>query len=209
MPEKFWLNSSKPIVYGKVGLPSLSGSRSKQTRPLFPRKSSSGDVSTMDLAAVIEKMKQRFGDDSKRIEHAQAVLGFARRISEREEGDADVVFTAAVLHDIGIIEGERKYNSSAPRYQEQEGPPLAAEIMSELGLDEQLQDHVCRIIANHHSAKDIDTPEFRIIWDADWLVNIADEFPHYDKVKLERLIERVFRTKTGLTLARERYLGET
>ena len=36
-----------------------------------------------------------------------------------------MVLSAAYLHDIGIKEAERKYQSSAAPYQEQEGPAIA------------------------------------------------------------------------------------
>ena len=38
------------------------------------------------------------------------------------------------MHDIGIHEAERKYNSSAGNYQELEGPAIAADILSDYGL---------------------------------------------------------------------------
>lgn len=48
----------------------------------------------------------------------------------------------------------------------------------------------------------IQEAEFRVIWDADWLVNIPDEFPDATSDKLAGLIARVFRTETGRQLAR-------
>ena len=58
-----------------------------------------------------------------------------------------------------------------------------------------------RIIANHHSAKNIDTLEFRILWDSDWLVNIPEEFPSLSQEKMAKLINKVFKTDTGRKLA--------
>ncbi len=65
---------------------------------------------------------------------------------------------------------------------------------------------VCRIIANHHSDRDLDTPEFRIVWDADWLVNIAGAFPDADADELHRIIEKTFKTDRGRALAEQAYL---
>lgn len=156
---------------------------------------------------LVEAMKRTFGADQKRITHALTVLERAKEIMRGEKGaDPRVVLAAAVLHDIGIQEAERKHGSNAGRWQEVEGPPMAEPIMKELGLDEGTRDHVSRIIANHHSAKDIDTLEFRILWDADWLVNIPEEYPEHSPEKLTALIHKVFKTMSGRKLALERLL---
>ena len=156
---------------------------------------------------MIEAMKEYFGNDTRRINHALNVLSYAEEIQKTEGGDLKIVETAAILHDIGIPESEKKYSSSAGNYQEIEGPPVANEIMRTFEFSEDDIFHVCRIIANHHSDKDIDTIEFRIIWDADWLVNIPDEFDLSDKKGLERLIKSVFKTETGLKIATNKYIN--
>jgi len=125
---------------------------------------------------LIDEMKMIFGQDQKRIDHALAVLDYAEKIQAIEGGDPLVVKAAAILHDIGIHQAECKYGSSAGKYQEIEGPIIAREILSKYELDKETVEHICKIIANHHSAKDIDTVEFRCIWDADWLVNIQEHW---------------------------------
>jgi len=112
---------------------------------------------------LINEMKTVFGSDEKRIKHALAVLDYAERIQAVEGGDPLVVKAAAILHDIGIHEADRKYGSPAGKYQEIEGPPLAEEILRKHDLSPEIVEHVCGIIANHHSAKGIDTTEFRIL----------------------------------------------
>ena len=151
---------------------------------------------------LIRAMKEIFGQDEKRIEHALAVLGWARQILEKEPGDPEVVIAAAILHDIGIHEAERKHGSSAGIYQEREGPPIAGKVMEKLNMNPGVIDHVCRIVGSHHTARDIATPEFRILWDADWLVNLPDVFPDLtDELLLEK-IERLIKTDSGKNLAR-------
>ena len=155
---------------------------------------------------LITEMKAVFGNDHKRINHALNVLNFAEEILKNEPGDRLTVLAAAILHDIGIHEAERKYNSSAGNYQEIEGPPIAREIMKKLEIDNEVIEHVCKIIGSHHSAKDIDTPEFCIIWDADWIVNIPDECHNMDKSKLNDMIERIFKTAHGKKIALKQYI---
>ncbi|MBN1574632.1 MAG: HD domain-containing protein [Deltaproteobacteria bacterium] len=155
---------------------------------------------------LIEEVKRLFGDDQKRIDHALTVFGYASEIMKAEGGDPKVVVSAALLHDIGIKEAERKHGSSAAKYQEMEGPRIAEGIMRDVGLDADTIDHVCRIVGSHHSARDIDTVEFRIIWDADWIVNIPDLYDVEDKGKLAGVIKKLFRTKSGREIAEGKYL---
>ena len=62
---------------------------------------------------IASEMRKVFGNDRKRINHANRVVRFAEEILHGEGGDPTVVITASYLHDIGIREAERKYNSTA------------------------------------------------------------------------------------------------
>lgn len=155
--------------------------------------------------SLIAEMLNVFNDDRKRINHALKVLSFAEEILKHETGDPLIVIAAAILHDIGIHEAERKHDSSAGNYQEIEGPPIAKKIMKKLKIHDKIIEHVCRIVGSHHSARDIDTPEFRIIWDADWIVNIPSEYPNLKKSKISDLIERTFKTEYGKKTALRKY----
>ena len=136
-------------------------------------------------------------------------MDFAEKIQAAEDGDALVVKASAILHDIGIQEAERKYYSSAGKYQEIEGPPVAEKILKNCNISAGTIEHICRIIANHHTAKDIDTKEFRIIWDADNLVNLQGELKDANRRRIEKIIERVFKTNEGYKIATELFLGKT
>lgn len=160
-----------------------------------------------ELSGSIEAaMKAYFGSDQRRIDHALRVTGFAGEILKIERGDRLVVVAAALLHDIGIREAERKYGSSAGNLQEQEGPPVAREILAGLGLPEGVIDEVCAIISSHHSPGEVDTDNFRVVWDADWLVNLGDEFDLREAGKTRDLIGKIFLTATGKTIAERIFL---
>ena len=155
---------------------------------------------------LIDEMKKLFATDQRRIEHTLGVLDFAEQIQAAAGGDPLIVKAAAILHDIGIQEAERKYGSAADKYQEIEGPPIAEEILKKYDVAAEAIEYVCRIIANHHSAKDIDTTEFRIVWDADWLVNIPVDFPSASKEKLQEIVEMTLKTNEGRKIAMELFL---
>jgi len=149
------------------------------------------------ICRLLKAVKHKFGDDLKRINHTILVFNHALKILEQEGGNKRIVTAASLLHDIGIQKAERKYGSSVGKYQEIEGPPITRKILENTDLESSEIEHVCRIVGNHHSGNDIDTLEFKIVWDADWLVNIPDEYAHLSKKKLKTLIEKIFRTKTG------------
>ena len=155
------------------------------------------------VVRIREAMKAEFGSDHRRIRHACAVFDWCKQLLTSEPGDPRVVLTAALLHDIGIQEAERKHGSSSAKYQEGEGPPIARRIMTEAGLDADTVEHVCRIVGRHHTADGVDTPEFRLIWDADHLVNLGESVAGTDKRISRQTICRTFRTDTGRALAIE------
>jgi len=119
-----------------------------------------------------------------------------------------VVIGAAVLHDIGIHEAERKYGRTSGKYQEIEGPPIARNILAKLSFDANQIEEICEIIAHHHSPGEITTKNFKILNDADWLVNLGDEFDIQDSRRLSRIIEKVLLTQSGKVMARRIYLQE-
>ena len=122
---------------------------------------------------IAQAMEKTFGDDTKRINHAHSVLGHAEKFLEEEAADEEIVVAAALLHDIGIQEAERKYNSNAGKYQEIEGPTIAREILENVNFPAKKIEPVLDIIAHHHSGG-ISSPEFDILVRADRIVNKAD-----------------------------------
>lgn len=159
-------------------------------------------------AALIQAMENYFNGDSKRINHAHRVLGYAEELLKREGGDYLIVIGASLLHDIGIHQAEKKYGSTGGYYQEKEGPPIARQILTELKFAPEQIDEICEIIAHHHSPGKINTRNFKILYDADWLVNLKDEYDIQDRGKLSHIIDKVFLTRSGRVLAREIYLAE-
>ena len=155
---------------------------------------------------VIAEMRSVFGPDTRRIHHALGVLEAAQRLLAQLGGDARVVLAAAILHDIGITTAERVHGSSAAKFQELEGPPIARAILEKLRLDGARIEHVCDIVANHHCAQGRDTVEFRILWDADMIINLMPEAP-VQGAALEKLLGAHFRTLPGRALAAERFAG--
>ena len=159
-------------------------------------------------AALIKAMEAYFNGDARRINHALRVTEYAEELLKPEGGDYPVVMGAAVLHDIGIHQAEKKYGSTIGKYQEIEGPPIARRILTGLGFERKQIEEICKIIAHHHSPGKVNSKNFAIVYDADWLVNLKDEYDMRDRSKLSRIIEKVFLTPSGKAVAREVYLQE-
>jgi len=149
-------------------------------------------------------MKRYFGHDFRRINHARRVANYAEEIGRSEKGDLAVILCAAYLHDIGIKEAERKYQSTLARYQEQEGPPVARAILEQVGGRPELIDEVCDIIGHHHHPRPQETVNFKALYDADLIVNLEEkekETP-IDRDRLADKINKGFLTDSGQALAR-------
>jgi hypothetical protein len=154
---------------------------------------------------VAVEMKRYFKSDFKRIGHASKVARYAERIGKAEGGNLAVILAAAYLHDIGIKEAERKFNSTAPKYQEAEGPPIARTILIKLGAKEKLIDEVCDIVSHHHHPKPDDNVNFKVVYDSDMIVNIEENMKDnpIDKDKTAAIIDKSFLTETGRNVAGE------
>ncbi|MBW2177550.1 MAG: HD domain-containing protein [Deltaproteobacteria bacterium] len=152
---------------------------------------------------VAIEMKRYFKTDFKRIGHATKVARHAERIGKMEAGNLAVILCAAYLHDIGIHAAERKHDSTAAKHQEQEGPPIAREILEKLGAKEALIDEVCDIVGHHHHPREEESVNFKVLYDADLIVNLEEKLKEKPKQgeELEDLIAKAFLTDSGKKVA--------
>ena len=147
------------------------------------------------------------GNDIKRINHLLKVFSFARLLGIMENCEPQlqtIIEISAILHDIGIHEAERKYNSSAGNWQEIEGPIVAQELLKDLNLDKNILERVLFLIGHHHSYKAIEGIDFQILVEADFLVNIFED--GIGKSECEKIKENIFKTKTGIRLLEQLYM---
>ena len=153
---------------------------------------------------VAVEMKRYFKTDFKRIGHATRVARYAERIGKFESGNLAVILPAAYLHDIGIVEAERRHGSPEPAYQEKEGPAVARAILEKLGARQEIIEEVCDIVGRHHHPASDDGANFKAVYDADRIANLeeAQKKEPLDKDKLERVIEERLLTPSGKEEAR-------
>ena len=152
---------------------------------------------------VAIEMKRTFKNDFKRIGHAGRVARYAEKLGKEEGGNLAVILAAAYLHDIGIKEAERKHQSTAAKYQEEEGAPVAKEILTRLGAREELIEEVCDIIGHHHHPRPEETVNFKCVYDADMITNLEEghkESP-LEADRLAAMVRKSFLTESGRGLA--------
>lgn len=145
--------------------------------------------------------------DARRVQHFLKVYAFSRMIGQREGlggHTQNLLEAAAVLHDIGIHEAERRHGSSAGKWQELEGPAVAAPLLADAGANAEETARVQWLIAHHHTYNAGEDKDFRILLEADFLVNAYEDM--LPREVCEAAGSRVFRTETGRSFLSDLYL---
>ena len=161
----------------------------------------------MNTGLIIKKAIDYFGNDTKRINHFMKVYSFAKAIGELEglsDREQSILEVTAVLHDNGIKNAEAKYNSSAGKYQEQEGPAVAQDILTEFDFDREFVERVKFLIGHHHTYDNIQGMDYQILVEADFIVNIYED--NMQKEAIENVINKIFVTKAGTEIAKTMFL---
>ena len=109
-----------------------------------------------------------------------------------------ILETAAIVHDIGIKASEAKYGDIAGKHQEELGPSIAQEMLTKLNYDKEVIERVCYLVAHHHTYDAIDDIDYQILVEADFLVNIHENYNPYRSAK--EAYDRIFKTVTGKNL---------
>ncbi|QHQ59477.1 HD domain-containing protein [Anaerocolumna sedimenticola] len=153
-----------------------------------------------NTGSVINAMIRYYSGDIKRINHFIKVYGYSKAIGEMENLDdktREILEVTAVVHDIGIKVSEEKYHSSAGHYQQLEGPAVAADMLENLGYEQEFIERVCYLIAHHHTYTNIDGLDYQILVEADFLVNLDEDKTPGDGIR--NVKQNIFRTKTGIS----------
>ena len=145
---------------------------------------------------------------AQRIQHFLKVHHFASLIASGEgvdEATRFVLEVAAWVHDIGIRPALEQFGSDAGALQERLGPPLAAEMLRALDFAPQVIERVCWLVGHHHTYTNIEGMDYRILVEADFLVNLYENHASPEAVASAR--EKMFATRTGLALLDAQFPG--
>ncbi len=136
-----------------------------------------------------------------RIHHFIKVHGFARQIGQMEglgASDLFILEAAALTHDIGIKPAIAQTGSCPGPLQERLGPPEAEAMLQALHFPQEVLRRVCFLIGHHHTTKGVDAPDWQILLEADFLVNMIEG--HMTHEAIDACRDKVFRTAEGLRL---------
>lgn len=162
----------------------------------------------MDRQSELVRMMIEYeAGNPERIHHFIKVYAFSRLIGQTEHLDADtmeILEAAAILHDVGIKESLRKYETDTGNYQELEGPPIARKMLLMLAYPDEVIRRVCYLVGHHHTYSQIDGLDYQILVEADALVNMMGKGMHTPEIL--RMRQKVFRTKAGIEFLDNMYL---
>ena len=132
-----------------------------------------------------------------KVHHFAALLA---RLEKLPENERFITEAAAIVHDVGILPAREKYGASSGPLQEQEGPPIAEKLLSELAFPPEVIERVSFLVGHHHTYTAIDGLDYQILVEADFLVNFHEGAT--PKEKIAHTVEKLFRTPSGAALAR-------
>jgi len=137
-----------------------------------------------------------------RAQHFLKVYQFAQIIADAEgmTGETrEILDIATLMHDIGIRPCEEKYGHCTGKMQEEEGPAYARAMLKAAGChSETLIERVCWLIAHHHTYDEFEGLDYRILIEADYLVNAYENSASQEAIRSMR--DRIFRTEMGRKL---------
>lgn len=163
----------------------------------------SDSYSKQQLDDLFMDMIAYYDGDPKRIQHFTKVHSYARLIGIGEELDDASLFileAAAYTHDIGIRVAEEKYGRCDGKLQEQEGPIIAQKMLSQLGFENYIVERICFLIGHHHTYDNIDGLDYQILVEADFLVNLYEDYA--GNRAIDKAYKRIFKTETGKKIFR-------
>ena len=158
------------------------------------------------LNELTAKMIEYYSGDPKRIQHFVKVHEFSRLIAENEQLDEKTRFTietAALVHDIGIKNSEKRFGTCTGKQQEQLGPPEAKRMLSDLSFPADIIERVCYLVGHHHTYTDIDGIDLQILIEADFLVNLYEDGTSADGIV--SAYDTIFKTESGKRICCEMF----
>ena len=158
------------------------------------------------ISGLFSAMIAYMAGDARRIQHFTKVHPYSRLIGSLEQLDPHTLFileAAALMHDIGIREGERLYGRCDGQIQEQLGPKEAGKLLKNLNVPPADVERICYLIGHHHTYHSIDGPDYQILIEADFLVNLQEE--NSSKESCKNVYEKIFKTTYGKKIIKEMF----
>ncbi len=160
----------------------------------------------MKISDAIEKMIDFYNGNLHDINHFLKVWAFAKNIGEQEGLDTrtqETLELAAVVHDISCPLCREKYGDTNGKHQELESLPLVEAFFAGEDCNADVK-RISWLVSHHHTYTDVDGMDYRILLEADFLVNAGES--EYSKSTIENAKKQFFRTAAGLRLLDSIYM---
>ena len=158
----------------------------------------------MKIAEFMEKMIVFSKENMHDIDHFMKVWAYAKTIGELENIDDETQYIleiAALTHDIACPLCREKYGNTNGKYQEEEGAWLVKDFLADMGLTSVQIERVAYLVGHHHTFQRIDGLDYRILIEADFIVNAAE--CAYSKENIANFAETIMRTNSAKRITAE------
>ncbi len=162
----------------------------------------------MTTRTAAEKMISFYEGNVEDINHFLKVWSFARIIGEGEGVDEKTLHTlelTAIVHDISCPLCRKKYGNTLASHQEEESPELIEAFFAGSDLRGEETERISWLVSHHHTYTNINSLDYQILLEADYLVNAAEN--HHDREKIKAFRDKVFSTPTGMRLLNSIFLS--
>ena len=155
------------------------------------------------ISGILEKMICFSDGNIHDIDHLIRVWTYARTIGELEALDAETQFileVAAITHDIACPLCREKYGNTNGKRQEEEGAPMVQEFLSDTGMDPGQIDRIAFLVGHHHTFAGIDSSDWQILVEADYIANASENGYSDDNVRI--FMNKIMKTESGKRILR-------
>ena len=161
----------------------------------------------MEQASIIRDMIGFYKGNPHDVNHFLKVYAYARAIGGLSGLDCEtqrILEIAAIVHDIACPLCREKYGRADGYLQERESEPLLRNFLAPYSLPEEALERIIFLVCHHHTTAGVDGMDWRILLEADFLVNAEEN--HMSQGQMEAAREAFFATEAGCGLLQ--LLGE-
>ena len=138
--------------------------------------------------------------------HFLKVHNYAKTIGILEGLDDEALFileTAAIVHDIAIRYCLEEFGKADGPLQEKYGPDFVRRLLGKMDYEPAVIERVAYLVGHHHTYTNVDGPDYRILLEADFLVNSQEN--HCSKEAIVTFMENVFETAAGKSFLKQMF----
>lgn len=144
-----------------------------------------------NLKNIAPLMIQYHSGDPKSIHHFMKVYAFAKAICQEENIDSqteEILEVASLVHDIGIKIGVSENG-------EYESSHISDILLLNIGYPREIITRVHYLVEHHKRYDEIDSMDYQVLVEADFLVHAFDDKLDKESIKIVR--DTVFKTNAG------------